>query len=201
MSAINCNIVLLPESELATKAIRTSGELTPMNTDFTLGLDTYVPHVSLYMLRLKTEDLPKVEERLAGIAAHTPALRLEADHYSQAEGYIGANYTRTADIDTLQKTVVEAINPLRDGLRPNAAARLPQATGPVRRNLEQFGYRSVGELFRPHLTFTRFTNRLPIPLEDMGAPTAFSGRYPKLALCEMGPSGTCIRIIQEFPLQ
>lgn len=43
--------------------------------------------------------------------------------------------------------------------------------------------------------------RQPIPLEDMGAPSAFSGAYIKLALCEMGDNGTCIKKIMEFNLQ
>lgn len=95
MPSLDYDIVLLPEESIAAKAIRTSEELAPLGTEFTLGLESYVPHVSLYMVRLKTDDLPEVEKRLAEIAGRTPGLRLESDRYEQAEGYIDANYLRT----------------------------------------------------------------------------------------------------------
>lgn len=201
MPSLDYDIVLLPEEDIAAKAIRTSQELAPLGTEFTLGRESYVPHVSLYMLRLKTDALPEVEKRLAEIASHTSKLKLESDSYVQDEGYIDANYTRTPEAGQLQDKVVQAINPLRDGLRPEKAVQLAAATGLAQHNLEHYGDHRIGELFRPHLTFTRFTNRQPIPLEDMGAPTAFSGQFTKLALFEMGPHGTCIRKVQEFDLQ
>jgi len=90
---------------------------------------------------------------------------------------------------------------LRDRLVPSDIPLLKIATGLARENLETWGYRAVGELFRPHLTFTRFVSRQPIPLEDMGAPSAFRGQFARLALFEMGPNGTCIRKVKEFDLQ
>lgn len=201
MPSLDYDIVLLPEEDIAAKAIRTSQELAPLGTEFTLSPTSPAPHVSLYMTRLKTNDLPEVEKRLAEIAARTPKVHLESDSYVQEEGYIDANYIRTPEAAQLQETIVQAINPLRDGLRPRDIPKLENATSLVRKNLETWGYRSVGELFRPHLTFTRFTNRQPIPLEDMDAPSAFSGQFARLALFEMGPNGTCIRRIKEFDLQ
>jgi hypothetical protein len=201
MASAPYDIVLLPEPSLAAKAIRTSQELQPMGTEFVLGTEQCLPHLSLYMTQLKTEDLPEVSKRLARIAQQTKQLQLAADEYVQEEGYIDASYARVPEIEQLQQAVLDAINPIRDGMRTKDEARLKAATGPTRANLEQYGYRGVGELFRPHLSFTRFTNRLPIPLEDMGAPSAFSGTFVALALCEMGDNGTCLHKIQEFPLQ
>ncbi len=198
---MDCNIALLPEPDINRKAIRASEELVPLGTEFTLGPESPVAHVSLYMFRAKEKNLPKIIEKLETVAAQTETLRLESNEYFQAEGYIDADYQKTSEIEELQQDVLETINPLRDGLRPRDVPRLETATGALKENLEKWGHRAVGELFRPHLTLARFKNRLPIPLEDMGAPTAFSGRYPKLALFEMGPNGTCARKIKEFDLR
>ncbi len=195
------DIALLPEPALAAKAIRSSQELAPMGTEFTLGQEQYVPHVSLYMLPIKSSDLPAVCDKLAALAAQTPQIALEAKDYFQNNGYIGMDYPRTAQIDELQQAVLQAANPHRDGLRQESEAYLQTATGQTQKNLEAFGYESVGELFIPHLTFTRFSNHLPIPLEDMGAATAFSGTFISLAIYELGPEGTCLHKIAEFRLQ
>lgn len=194
------DIVLLPEAGIATKAIQNSKELEVLDTLFTLGTDTYAPHVSLYMTQLKAEDLAKAGQQLAAIASATPPILLEADSYVRAEGYIDANYIRTQAIRQLQATVIQAINPLRDGMYDDAKQQLQAATGLARQNLEQYGDWRVGDLFRPHLTLTRFAKHDPIPLEDLPAPTAFSGNYTMLAIFEMDDNGTCLRKIQEFKL-
>ena len=200
MSSQPYDIILLPDPDLAAKAIRTSSELAPMGTDYTLSPTQYLPHVSIYMVQLQDEDLEEVIARLATIATATPALQLEGDKYVQSIGYIDVNYAKTQAVGNLQLTVVNAINPLRDGLRPGKIEDLTAATGLAKENMEKYGEHRIGELFRPHLTFTRFTNRQAIPVEDMGAPTAFNGTYRKLALCELGPHGTCKRLVKEFPL-
>lgn len=200
MSSKAYDIVLLPEPEIAAKAIRASQELKPLGTHFSLGPDACLPHVSLYMLQIKDENLPAVFEKLADIASQTNHLALKAQGYVQAEGYIDADYQIGPEITALQQAILDAINPFRDGLRPSDQARIQTATGLIRENIEKYGYRSVGELFRPHLTITRFTNSDPIPLEDMIAPTAYNGEFATLAICELGDHGTCAKKIEGFDL-
>ena len=200
MTSFDYDIVLLPEPEIARKAIRTSRELEPLGTDFTLHEETCIPHASLYMIHAKEEDLPEILKQLEGIAGQTETIRLESSQYFQDWGYIDADYQKTAEITELQDAVVGAINPLRDGLRPRDVPKIERMDAAERQNMQQYGDWRIGELFRPHLTFARFKNGLPIPLEDMGAPTAFGGHYTRLAICEMGKYGTCIRKIKEFDL-
>lgn len=198
MTSIPCNIAILPTSALAQKAIALSQRLEQYNTIFTLKDNVYFPHISLYMTQLKIADLDKVKAILAAIAANTPQSDLTATGYYQAEGYIDVNYGRTDVLDTLQMAVIEAINPIRDGMREKDKARMLAATGKVRENLEKYGYRGVGELFRPHLTFTRFTDSQSIDTRDLPNPSEFSGQFTKLGLFEMGDNGTCVRKIGEF---
>lgn len=74
MISIACNVLLLPDDELAAKAVTASRSLEPYGTLFTLEDDKIYPHVSVYMFQLKSEDIPKVKELLAGIAAKTRQL-------------------------------------------------------------------------------------------------------------------------------
>jgi diphthamide synthase subunit DPH2 len=131
MSSLPYDIVILPADELAYKAINLSERLTQYNTLFTLQDGTYYPHTSLYMTQLKVADLDRVKSILADIAATTSPLNLIATRYDQAEGYIDADYARTETLDRLQMAVVDAINPIRDGLRENDKARLLTTTGKV----------------------------------------------------------------------
>lgn len=200
MTSIPCDIVILPSDELANRAVAMSADLQKFNSLFQLSPTGPFPHASLYMTQLKVDDLEKAKEILASIAANTSLLDLTATRYDQAEGYIDADYARIDLLNQLQMTVVEAINPIRDGLRENDKARLLTTTGKVRENLEKYGYRGVGELFRPHMTFTRFADGQAIDTSVLPRPSEFSGQFIKLGLFEMGDNGTCIRKIADFNL-
>jgi hypothetical protein len=202
MTSLPIDIVLLPSDDLAQKAVATSKSLQTHGALFELNLATGpFPHASLYMTQLKVEDLDKTKEILAGIASKTSAFSLNATRYFQAECYIDPDYERTDDLANLQMMVVNTINPFRDGMREKDKARLPETTGLVRENLEKYGYRGVGELFRPHMTLARFANNKEIDTSILPDVSEFSGQFVKLGLFEMGDNGTCIRKIAEFELR
>jgi len=201
MNSIPCDIVILPTPELTKEAIASSIRLEQYGTLFILQNDTYVPHVSLYMTQLKISSLAKAKELLADIATRTSTLSLVATDYSQTEGYIDADYLRTNEIAHLQMRVIDAINPIRDGMREKDKTRMLAATGKVRENLKKYGYRGVGELFRPHMTLTRFDDSKAIDTGTLSEPSQFSGQFIKLGLFEMGDNGTCVRKIAEFKLE
>ena len=182
MSSIPCDIVILSTDDLAQKAINLSERLVPYDTLYTLKDGAYYPHVSLYMTQLKVEDLDKVKAILASIANAASPLNLIAARYDQAEGFIDAEYTRTEAVGRLQMAVVKAINPIRDGMREKDKARILTAVGTVRENLEKYGYRGVGELFRPHMSFSRFAGGRSIDIAGLPEPAEFSGTFVKLGL-------------------
>ncbi len=201
MSSLPVDIVLLPSDELAQKAVAASKVLQQQGALVELNLATGpFPHASLYMTQLKAEDLDKAKEILADIAAKTPASELKSTRYFQEERYIDPEYERTADLANLQMAVVNGVNSIRDGMRAKDKARLPETTGVVRENLEKYGYRGVGELFRPHMTLTRFADNKEIDTSTLPNASEFSGQFVKLGLFEMGDNGTCVRKIAEFEL-
>jgi len=200
-SSIPCDIVLLPSDELAQKAVAASALLQPLGSAFVLNANTGpFPHLSLYMTQLKEGDLDTVKDIVAVIAGQTPIFDLTADSYFQAEGYIDPNYEPVDRLAALQMAVVNAINPIRDGMRAKDQVRMESATGVIRKNLETYGYKSVGQLFRPHMTIARLQSAETIDTTFLPAATDFSGAFTKLGLFEMGDNGTCVRKIAEFDL-
>lgn len=200
MTSLPCDIVLLPEPDIAAKAIAVSQRLgTQFDALYTLKDGAYFPHMSLYMTQLKLDGLDNVKALLAAIAKQAPVFSLNCTRYYQAHGYIDAE---PATLTALQMAVIDAINPIRDGLREKDKARMLTETGKVRESLEKYGYRGVGELFRPHVTLTRFADETIIDVTNASLPQtdAFTGRFTRLGLFEMGDNGTCVRKIAEFKL-
>jgi hypothetical protein len=154
----------------------------------------------IYMTQLKENDLDRAKQLLAEIAAKSTALTLTATRYYQAERYIDVEYDRIESLVSLQERFIAAINPIRDGMRQKDKARLAEATGQVRENLEKYGYRGVGELFRPHISLTRFEREETTQPAGLPSISELSGQFTKLGLFEMGDNGTCVRKIAEFEL-
>lgn len=157
-------------------------------------------HTSLYMLQLDEDILPKIYEILAGIARSFEPIQLEAYRYDSGRGYIDAEYRRNKQIDDLQEQILEALNPLRAGMREKDKAYMEYATGDVLKNLQKYGYENVGKLFRPHLTLTRLKEDNESALEVLEEVESFSGLFPRLGIFEMGDHGTSIRKIATFDL-
>lgn len=201
MNSLPCDIVILPNDELANKAISASQKLAPLGGLFTLEIGKYFPHASLFMLQLKEDDLENVKSLLAEIASKTSALNLKASNYEQKEAYVDVEYARNEQTASLQQQVVATLNPIRDGMREKDKARMLEATGLALENFQNYGYKYVGELFRPHITFTRFSETQPEAKSLLPELSTFNGSFTKLGLFEMGDNGTCVRKIAEFDLR
>jgi hypothetical protein len=192
------DVVLLPEERVARKAIEVSAALAKHGTRFTLDGLTHYPHISLYMLQLA--DLPSALEELRAIAAERPGIYASAHHYRYSHEYLSVEYAKTGAATLLQDETVRRLNPLRDGLRKKDAARLATVTGLERHNILTYGYRSIGDSFSPHLTFTRFSSPNEDIVETLPDMDEFSGMYPRLGILEMGNHGTCIRLVDSWDL-
>lgn len=194
------DIVLIPEQRLALAAIKTSEELRKFGTLFTLDGKTFFPHVSLYMLQLKEADLEKVFALLGKIAGDTPTITGSPKLFGSHNNYIDVEYDKTTEIARLQMDVVEVLNPIRDCLRDKDKERLPTATEEEKNAILKYGYRSVGKLFEPHLTFTRFKDPQPDAKNSLPDMKKFDGRFLEMGIYEMGDNGTCVHEIKKWQL-
>jgi len=200
-NSIPCDVVLLPSEALSSVALEASTQLAKLDNLFQLDNVNFYAHVSLYMLELKQADIEKVKDLLAAIAKSVQAQQLTANKYDQKELFIDAEYTRTATLDDLQSNVINALNSVRNGMRGKDVERMKTATGLALENYQNYGYKYVGELFRPHITLTRFGSEQQAAEEMLPDITTFNGTFDRIGLFAMGDNGTCIREIESWELQ
>lgn len=198
MSTIACNIVLIPGDDLALRSIMTSRRISDVfDAFFTLEDGKFYPHLSLYMFQLDEADIPKVKNVLSDIAANLEPVTAKATHYSLGTGwgvgYVDPEYVVSEELRSLQQRIIEAINPIRAGMRDSDIAKMQDATGIKLENLRKYGYPAVGELFRPHVTLSRLKEHRPEVLDLLPDIHDFDGAFVELGLYEIGSNGTCIR--------
>ena len=197
---MDCDVVLIPEKRIAEQAVAASRQLSRLGSSFVLEDGKVFPHVSLYILRFKPADLPNVEASLRRIAHSAKAVPAQATDYTFSHKYAVVDYRMTPAMVELQNAAVAALNPLRDGMPLSEQENMREATDPhVIANFETYGYKYVGNFFRPHVTLTRFENEHQ--LEDYALPpvTNFDGEFVGIGLFQLGPHSTCVRKIAEFP--
>lgn len=200
-----CDVVLLPSKELADRAIEASQATSQYDSFFTLEIGKFYPHMSLYMFQLEEADIQNVEALLGEIAKYTSAVSAVATKYSLGEGsgvgYVDPEYEVTEDLEKLQNAVIDAINPVRSGMRESDIAKMQDAKGLKLENLQKYGYPAVGDLFRPHITLTRLKEHNPEVLDLLPSDVeTFSGVFDRIGLFEMGSNGTCVRQIAAWNL-
>lgn len=198
MNSIPCDIVMIPDADVTNTAISLSEQLGKDETYFTLKEGEYYPHASLYMVQLDMSKIDQIKDLLSNVATNNSKITLNPKEYHQEWGYVDVEYERKADVDKLQMDVVNALNPIRDGLRQKDRDRLPEALGLERENILTYGYRSIGEKFAPHITITRFADRKDIDLTILPDVSTFKATFSKIGIFEMGENGTCVRKIAEF---
>lgn len=194
------NVALVPEKELFEKAIEASRLFAPFGTKFVLGETAIIPHLSLYMVELESDALEAALSSLETIAKRTSAYQLTATKYNVYRGYIDVEYKKTAALSQLQFAVVDSLNSLRVLYDKNTDS-IAGNTDLETQNELNYGYGLIGDLFRPHLTFTRLQSEEEIALQQLlGAVEQFSGTFLKLGLFKKGDSGTCVQKVYDTQL-
>lgn len=203
---IPCDIVLLPNEKQAELAIQASQTLSPQGSLFILDNQSFYAHASLYMFQMSLDDQDACITILQQVATQTKVQQLEQNEYFYLDsgfgkGYVDVAFARNSEVDSLQNQVVNVFNGLRAGMRESDKAKMTDATDLKLENLKRYGYPAIGELFRPHITLTKFPAEIEPDLSVLPPPTIFTGVFDRIGLFEMGQNGTCIRKIAEFKLE
>ena len=152
-------------------------------------------------MELPLRNLPQVQRTLREIAASQHSFTLEPLTWNQdRDGYIDVGYKRTKTLSELQKTVIKELNPLREGLlRQKDIERLKTATGPEKRNIQKYGFRSVVAQFEPHLTISKLVayKSTATPRID---PQKMSFSAHEIGIFYLGEHGTCKRLVAKYRL-
>lgn len=197
------DIVLLPDDKLAEFAIDSAGVFKELDNYYVIEYGKFYPHLSLYMMLMDECKVSELSTLVGDIAAEHAEFGMLSTCFYQSHGYIFIDYMATEEIVNLQSRVLEGANLLREkGLTKEMQQKIQLSSGIECQNLETYGYEYIGELFRPHITFTKLKID-SVPNIDSILPDkkSFSGIFNKIGIFELGKYGTCIKPIATFKLR
>lgn len=173
------NVALIPPVSVALAVSEYSRQLEDVGGTFVVDNASRMAHMTLFMARMPISVGNSVTDAVAALSGRSHPLQLRHTGFFVTSGlYYEASYVRTADVLKFHFDLVEALAPVR--YSPGRPLREPYF-GPYsakqRVNAIKFGYDLVGQLFRPHITITRFRFPpcTPIPTSPSADDLSFVG--------------------------
>jgi hypothetical protein len=208
---LELNLALIPEERLANQHIALSKQLAGRYPAVIRlnGLTprlAFMPHLTLYQVPIKVQDMPALYAALAQLTANASALSLTATEFAsnEHEGSFEVRYDAANELMQLQDDLLAAVNPLRGNLlleRDPAGHKLTDLItepGTAGDNIRRTGFDAVGDpaqggLFHPHVTINWFELGTSVELNAPDWPliSDFNGRFVALGIHLLGPYGTC----------
>ena len=194
------DVVILPPKAVSNYAISLSKKLSKYGTEWTLGKNSFIPHISLYHIAVKPKNFKAFITELKRIAKNFSPGYLRTT-------VIEPNLLMFDKPEWIQKLYLKVIkdtlkyydwNYRTDEYWPlNHFPKKMRKIGA--RFIKKYGTPAVGANFRPHVTLASFKNRRP-NLEIKRA-KKFKFRPKFLYVCELGPSHSCQRIAAKIPFR
>ena len=192
------DVVILPPAPIRDHALELSEKLYRMGGMWRLGKRAFLPHISLYHIPVRDEDLARFLNELQLIVNSMQWGSLETTAFDMPVMMVNKPvWLRGLHERVIRRTVrfLDRSYPVEQTWKLNryfSGRRLVFA----KKYLREYGSPLVGMNFRPHITLSSFKGTEPL---DSGLHVRrMKFRADRLHVCELGQSHTCHRIVREI---
>ena len=166
-NSIILNICVIPSDNVSATCKQISQSLASEATMFTLGGDKFA-HMTVFMARFSEENVDKVIKATERAVQPIRSFVCEHTGYFMTEGrYFEVSYRKSEQFIQLHEALIAGLTQLRiNPGKPFEEGYFTPYTNEQRRNAEATGYDLAGNLYRPHITLTRYKiDKVPASLQ------------------------------------
>lgn len=195
------NVCIIPSSQVGAECVKISQSLKSEGTLFTLGGDKFA-HMTVYMARFPEYAIGQVEQAVKTALKESVSFRCVHTGYFMTGGnYLEVSYKKTDEFLSLQSTLIAAASPLRANPgSPKQESYYAPYIDEQRKNAEETGYDLAGNLYRPHITLTRYADG-KVPEEFPAFPSAkLSFNLSTVAVYKADDNGAVYEELARFTL-
>lgn len=200
-STVLLNVAVIPSAETAGEIEALSEELSNRGALFKIDGRTKHAHLTLYMARFSADRISDVKNRLGRTVDELEPVSMNHTGYFVTNGrYYEASYERNDELMRMHEAVIGALSDARYSPgAPVVESYFGDYNDQQRKNAEELGYDLAGELYRPHITITRF-GVLPeiADLPRSGRDLSFAAS--RLGLFVADENGAATHLISVFDL-
>lgn len=151
------NVCVIPDSAVGDACIQLSQSLGSDATMFRLG-DGKFAHMTVYMARFSNDVLDQVAENVKKVLASITAFPcIHTGYFMTAGRYLEASYQKSDNFMNLHEAIISAVSDLRyQPGNPFEEGFFTPYTAEQQQNAKETGYDLARNLYRPHITLTRY---------------------------------------------
>ena len=193
------NVCVFPDDRVGAECINISQSFVSEDTMFLLGSGLF-PHMTVYMARFANDDIEKVADATEEALKQASVFKCTHTGYFMTEGrYLEASYRKSADFLNLHELLITNIAELRinPGSPFNEGYFAPYNTE-QQQNAKETGYDLARNLYRPHITLTRYKEN-DVPRIFPAVPAAdLSFKLRKVCVYKADDNGAVNELVREF---
>ena len=169
----------------------------------TLNKNDKFPHISIYQARFPKRNLASIQDAVRKLSSTVQPITLRLNDVTiDYDTFIWWNADKTPELLSLQREVIERINPMREGMLAPTLATLTNVPLEEQESIRMYGYANVGaSRYRPHITITRAKRPQDATemLKALGKRSA-TFRTTGIIVGYLGDHGIVSGIVEEFPI-
>jgi 2'-5' RNA ligase len=194
------NVCVFPDERVSAECVDISQSFRSDDTLFVLDGDNFFAHMTAFMARFPDD---KIDEVVSGVEAalqSAQSFRCEHTGYFMTAGrYLEASYRKSDDFMKLHESLISHIAQLRISPGdPYEEGYFTPYTAEQQQNARETGYDLARNLYRPHVTLTRY--------QEGGVPEVFpaipaanlSFNLGKVCVYKADDNGAVYELIREF---
>jgi len=196
------NVCVIPSQEAGARCVELSQQLKSDGTMFVLDGQSKFAHMTVFMFRVANNQIQSVIDVVAKVMAGQKSFLCQqaVPGFFMTKGrYYEVSYQKTSEFVALHESLVTALSPLRiNPSNPFEEGYFTPYTADQQQNAKETGYDLAHELFRPHVTLTRYFEG-KVPEADPVLPEAdLSFQLGKVCVYKADDNGAVYEKLAEF---
>ena len=194
------NVCVIPSDQVGAECVNVSQSLKSDGTMFVLDGVTKFPHMTVYMARVANEQVPNVVEAAGSLIEGIQSFTCKHTGYFMTKGrYFEASYEKSSSFVAFHEKLISQLKGYRiNPGNPFEEGYFTPYTAEQQKNAKETGYDLAHELFRPHVTLTRYHEGKMPEINPETPPTDLSFNLWKICVYKADDNGAVYEKLAEF---
>lgn len=203
MNSVIINVCVIPADEAGRKCVELSQALRSEGTSFVLDGQTKFAHMTVFMARFAESEIPSILQAVGKTLADAKTFLCEHVGYFMTTGrYLEASYRISPEFIALHEVLINALKIYRvNPGDPFEEGYFTPYTDEQKKNAEETGYDLAHNLFRPHVTLTRYKQNGVPEVFPAFARAKLSFQLNKVCVFKADDNGAVYEQLGEFTVE
>lgn len=194
------NVCVIPEASVGGRCVELSQALKSDGTMFVLDGKSKFAHMTVFMARFANSKIPNALEATKKALSSVEGFLCEHTGYFMTAGrYLEASYRRSEEFLALHEALIANLKGYRiNPDNPFEEGYFTPYTDEQRKNAKETGYDLAHNLYRPHVTLTRYEEGKVPETFPAFAPAKMSFQLSRVCVYKADDNGAVYEQLGEF---